>query len=81
MNSLNSPRRQIAQHFPGEVAAGEKQVAQNQVLANIGLTLTMMIVVAILYFRKELSIFKEYFVAASGPSVAPGQSCFSISTP
>ena len=31
---------------------------QNQLLANFGLTLTMLIVIAILYFRRELNIFK-----------------------
>ncbi len=36
-------------------------IVQNQVLANIGLTLTMIIVIAILYYRKELNIFREYF--------------------
>ncbi|MGE5264152.1 MAG: CPBP family intramembrane glutamic endopeptidase [Acidobacteriota bacterium] len=36
-------------------------VIQNQVLANLGLTLTMMIVVAILYYKKELDIFPRYF--------------------
>jgi len=35
-------------------------VIQNQVLANVGLTLTM-IVVAVLYFKKELEIFPKYF--------------------
>jgi len=36
-------------------------IIQNQVLANLGLALTMMIVVAFLYFKKELDIFPEYF--------------------
>jgi membrane protease YdiL (CAAX protease family) len=36
-------------------------VVQNPVLANFGLTVAMMIVVAILYFRRELDIFPEYF--------------------
>ncbi len=36
-------------------------VVQNQILANIGLALTMMIVVAILYFNKELEVFAKYF--------------------
>jgi membrane protease YdiL (CAAX protease family) len=36
-------------------------VVQNQVLANIGLTLTMMIVVGFLYYRKKLNVFPEYF--------------------
>ena len=36
-------------------------VVQNQILANIGLTLTMTIVVLILYFKKELDVFPKYF--------------------
>lgn len=32
---------------------------QNQLLANLGLTLTMVSVVAILYFRKELAVFQS----------------------
>ncbi len=36
-------------------------VVQNQILANVGLALTMMIVVAFLYFRKELDVFSTYF--------------------
>ena len=36
-------------------------VLQNQILANLGLALTMIIVVAVLYFRKELGIFQGYF--------------------
>jgi membrane protease YdiL (CAAX protease family) len=36
-------------------------IVQNQSLANAGLTLTMIIVVAVLYFRKKLAIFGEYF--------------------
>lgn len=36
-------------------------VIQNQVLANVGLALTMIIVVAILYLKKDLGIFQEYF--------------------
>lgn len=34
---------------------------QNQMLANLGLTLTMIVVVAILYFRRELTVFEKYF--------------------
>lgn len=34
---------------------------QNQMLANLGVTITMMVVVAILYFRKELDIFPAFF--------------------
>ncbi len=46
-------------------------VIQDQVLANIGLSLTMVIVVAILYFRKELDVFQKYFQEsnAARPSV------------
>jgi membrane protease YdiL (CAAX protease family) len=36
-------------------------VVSNQVLANAGLTLTMMFVIAVLFSRKKLSIFAEYF--------------------
>jgi len=36
-------------------------VVQNQILANIGLALTMTIVVLILYFKKELDVFPKYF--------------------
>jgi membrane protease YdiL (CAAX protease family) len=36
-------------------------VVQNQFLANMGLTLTMMIVVAFLFLRKDLSAFSDYF--------------------
>lgn len=36
-------------------------IVQNQVLANIDLTLTMIIVVAVLYYTKELNIFTKYF--------------------
>ena len=39
-------------------------IVQNQVLANLGLTLTMMIVVAILYHRKEFTVLTEYFTRA-----------------
>ncbi len=36
-------------------------VIQNQVLANLGLTLTMIVVIAILYYKKELDTFAKYF--------------------
>jgi membrane protease YdiL (CAAX protease family) len=36
-------------------------IIQHQVLANLGLTLTMLIVIAVLYYRDQLKIFKEYF--------------------
>jgi CAAX protease family protein len=36
-------------------------VLRNQLLANLGLALTMLIVVAALYFKKELKVFNEYF--------------------
>lgn len=36
-------------------------IIENQVLANAGFVLTMIIVVAILYLKKELSVFQEYF--------------------
>ena len=36
-------------------------VVQNQLLANLGLALTMLVVVSALYFKKELKVFNEYF--------------------
>jgi len=36
-------------------------VIQNQLLANLGLMTTMLIVVAVLYYKDELSEFKNYF--------------------
>lgn len=36
-------------------------VVQNPVLADLGMTLTMMIVVAILHYKKELDVFAKYF--------------------
>jgi len=36
-------------------------VIQNQLLANLGLTVTMLIAVAVLYYKGELSGFKNYF--------------------
>ena len=36
-------------------------VVQNQILANLGVVLTMIIVVAVLYFKKELDVFPKYF--------------------
>lgn len=36
-------------------------IVNNQLLANIGLTLTMLIVVAVLYFKNEFSVFATYF--------------------
>jgi membrane protease YdiL (CAAX protease family) len=36
-------------------------IIQNQILANIGLALTMIIVVAVLFFKKELDVFQMYF--------------------
>ena len=44
-------------------------VIQDQLLANLGLTLTMIIVVAILYIRKQLNKFAEYFVQNSSPGM------------
>ncbi|MBN2091776.1 CPBP family intramembrane metalloprotease [candidate division KSB1 bacterium] len=38
-------------------------VIQNQILANVGLMLTMIIVVAVLYYKKELDVFLKYFQA------------------
>ena len=34
---------------------------ENQLLANLGLTVTMLMVVAFLYFRNELKLFEDYF--------------------
>ena len=51
-------------------------ILQNQVLANLGLTLTMMIVIAILYHRKELSIFTEYFVTNGDRQEVAGDRLF-----
>lgn len=42
-------------------------VIQNQLLANLGLALTMLIVVAILYYKKELQAFNGYFAVESIP--------------
>lgn len=36
-------------------------VLQNQLLANMGLSLTMLVVVLVLYYKNELKAFKEYF--------------------
>ena len=36
-------------------------VLENQILANAGITLTMMILVLIMYFRKEFAVFNVYF--------------------
>ncbi len=36
-------------------------ILKNQLVANIGLTLMMLLVVAILYYKKELSVFERYF--------------------
>ena len=36
-------------------------VLQNQFLANLGLTFTLLIVVAVLYYKKELKVFNDYF--------------------
>lgn len=41
-------------------------VVQSQFLANLGTVLAMVIVVAILYFKKEFNVFAEYF-AETGP--------------
>ncbi len=36
-------------------------IVQNQFKANLGLTITMLIVVAVLYFSKEWKVFRDYF--------------------
>ncbi len=47
---------------------------QDQLLANIGLALTMIIVVAVLCFTKELGVYQEYFQGnhAAGWEGTPG---------
>jgi len=39
---------------------------ENQLLANLGLAVTMAIVVAVLYWRKDLEVFKEFFRERDG---------------
>lgn len=36
-------------------------IVQNQIMANLGLTITMLLVVAVIYFSKEWQVFKSYF--------------------
>lgn len=36
-------------------------IVQNQIMANLGLTITMLLVVAAIYFSKEWQVFKNYF--------------------
>lgn len=36
-------------------------IVQNQITANVGLAITMLIVVAVLYFSKKWKVFKDYF--------------------
>jgi len=36
-------------------------IVQNQIMANLGLTITMLLVVAVIYFSKEWQVFKNYF--------------------
>ena len=36
-------------------------IVQNQIMANLGLTITMLIVVVVIYFSKEGQVFKNYF--------------------
>jgi len=36
-------------------------IVQNQIMANIGLTITMLIAVAVIYFSKDNQVFKNYF--------------------
>jgi membrane protease YdiL (CAAX protease family) len=40
---------------------GYYAVMKNQILANAGLTLTMILVVTILFYKKEFKIFEDYF--------------------
>lgn len=54
-------------------------VIQDQLLANIGLAVTMMIVVAVLYFKRELHVFRAYFGDSRADRQSlPGQSTASI---
>lgn len=47
-------------------------IVHNQLLANLGTALTMIIVVTILYYKKELDIFANYFqVGPAGPLTQP----------
>ncbi|MFC1700851.1 CPBP family intramembrane glutamic endopeptidase [Patescibacteria group bacterium] len=36
-------------------------IVENQMLANVGLMITMLIVIGVLYYSKELKVFKDYF--------------------
>jgi uncharacterized protein len=36
-------------------------IVQNQIMANLGLTITMLLVVAIIYYSKEWQVFRNYF--------------------
>ncbi len=47
-------------------------IVKNQLLANLGLTLTMLSVVGFLYYRKQLGIFAAYFAAKSGLAEGSG---------
>jgi len=47
-------------------------IIQDQLMANIGLTITMIIIVGILYYSKELKVFKNYFKDYSALILASG---------
>jgi membrane protease YdiL (CAAX protease family) len=50
-------------------------ILQNQVLANVGTSLAMVIVVAFLYFKNQFNVFGEYFEQETPPRVTqrPGR--------
>lgn len=50
-------------------------ILQNQVLANVGTVLAMVIVVAFLYYKNQFAVFREYFEQEQMPRVIqrPGQ--------
>ncbi|HEX9074337.1 MAG TPA: hypothetical protein VF932_01095, partial [Anaerolineae bacterium] len=50
-------------------------ILQNQVLANVGTVLAMVIVVAFLYYKNQFAVFGEYFEQEQMPRVIqhPGQ--------
>jgi len=45
-------------------------VVQNQMLANLGTGLAMIIIVAILYYKKELDVFAQYFATKNSHRIA-----------
>ena len=45
-------------------------IIQNQLLANLGLAVTMMVVVTVLWRRNELEAFARYFAVRDGQAEA-----------